>query len=159
MGDILEIKVESSLKKIKCNDYDDFIVIDVSDKRTFEKFSNLLNRCTEISDNFQKEMSNKNTIETDDEDLKIKQTLEVCQTDIKYINELITEFDGVFGKDSVYKVFRENYENDPEYIPDESQLVDYLEALIPIMEKLFGERFQRNKKKYNVAFHGKHTKR
>ena len=159
MGDILEIKVESSLKKIKCNDYDDFIVIDVSDKRTFEKFSNLLNRCTEISDNFQKEMSNKNIIETDDEDLKIKQTLEVCQTDIKYINELITEFDGVFGKDSVYKVFRENYENDPEYIPDESQLVDYLEALIPIMEKLFGERFQRNKKKYNVAFRGKHTKR
>ena len=54
MGDILEIKVESSLKKIKCNDYDDFIVIDVSDKRTFEKFSNLLNRCTEISNNFQK---------------------------------------------------------------------------------------------------------
>lgn len=155
----LQIKIESTVKKIKCNDYGDYIAIDVSDKRVFEKYSTLLDNCNKISDRYSADTKDLLVVpDNESEEEQRDRILKVCRTDVNYINEIIVQLESVFGKDAVRKVCRENYENDPDYIPDESILVDFIEAMLPVMEKLYGERYQRNKAKYNSNYRGKHTK-
>lgn len=156
----LEIKLESTVKRIKCNEYGDFITVDVSDKRVFEKFSNLLDECSALAKQYDDDTRELAVLpDPKDEDEQRERVLKICKVDVKYINELIEKLEAVFGKDAIHKVCRDNYENDPYYMPDESILVDFLEAMIPVMEKLFGERYKRNKEKYSAGYRGKNTRK
>ena len=39
-------------------------------------------------------------------------------------------------------------------IPDETALLDFIEGVIPVMNKLFGKRFETNRKRYNSSRKG-----
>lgn len=66
--------------------------------------------------------------------------------------------DKVFGENFCRKVFRENYELNPDFVPDEIALAELVDSLVPIMEKAYGERIKRTQNKYNAGKRGKHTK-
>ena len=72
--------------------------------------------------------------------------------------KIMEELDKVFGENFCRKVFRENYELNPDFVPDEIALAELVDSLVPIMEKAYGERIKRTQNKYNAGKRGKHTK-
>lgn len=160
--DSLNISV-SNVIKIKANDYGDVIAIDMSDSNMVGKFSKLVQNMDIIYDRYaelEKQINEKykNRTLTNEDDVDIEQIIERADFRIKVINDVIDEINNVFGKDTLRKVFRDSYELNEDFIPDEDAINDFLDQMIPIMTKLFNERFDRNKKKYNPNRRGKHNR-
>ena len=77
---------------------------------------------------------------------------------VSYLEKCIEELDLVFGQGTVRNVYRENYEMDEYFVPDEAALVELVDKLIPVMTELFGQRFQSVKSRYNARNRGKNSK-
>jgi len=149
----MELRVETGLKKIKCNDYGDYITINVSDASLFERFSKVYDNLMHVSDEFIKEAEGLK--EQFGEENTRESIVAACHTNVKYFNRCIEELEKVFGKDSIRKAFRECYEENPDFVPDESCLIEFMEQIVPVMEKLFNEKINKDKRKYSVGFKGK----
>lgn len=148
----------SNLLKVSVNDYDDMLVLDCDNISVFEKFSSMYDEVQKIADAAEQEISELkkkykgNTINSTDE---VRSYISV---NIECAKKVMDELNAVFGSDFTAKVFRENYELNPDFVPTMIALTDLIEALLPIMEEAYGERIKRNKSKYSAAKRGKHTK-
>lgn len=152
----LEIKVDSGLRKIKCNDYGDFITINVSDATVFTRFSGIIDNLTHISSDIHDEIVKLQ------EEIKDTNSAEYViagsKINVIYIERIISELNKVFGENAVHKILRDAYENDELYIPTEDVLVSIVEGMIPIMEQLFKKHYDSVKSRYGTSYKGKNTK-
>ena len=136
------------------------LAIDKSDKATAERFAHLIKKLTSITERAEaeeKELKKKytNPVEAD---VNVERIIDTSRLHIKYINECIDEMNAVFGENTIQNVFAENYALNEDYIPDEYALLEFIDKVIPVMNRLFNERFETNKKKYSVnRRHGKHN--
>lgn len=156
MGNIAEFSIESGLKKIKCNEYGDFIIINTADAAVFEKFGNLYNRIVEITEQAREktaEIQGKYGTENI-KDMPVDGIVDYAKTNTGYLKEIISEFDFIFGSNCIRKVFRECYEYDEYFVPDQAALEEFLDKITPIMESCFGERLKKVQSKYNVNRRG-----
>jgi len=156
MSEALRISINSNIKRIECNGYGDEILIDVSDASVFDKF----NAASEELDNLQKEY-NKEADEIKErfpDETDTDALVEVARFRIKYINRMIGTLDAIFGRGTVRKVFRENYELNEDFIPDEELLMEFLDQMIPIMEDLYKKRADKIRGKYSPDKRGKNTR-
>lgn len=149
----MELRVETGLKKIKCNDYGDYITINVSDASILERFTKVYDNLEHVSDEFKVEAESYK--EQFGDDKSRESVLAASRINVKYIAKCIEELEEVFGKDSIRKAFRECYEENPDFVPDESCLIEFMEQMVPVMEKLFNEKINKDKRKYSVGFKGK----
>ena len=62
---------------------------------------------------------------------------------------MIEEIDSLFGKDTIRNVFRECYELDEDFVPDEDALIDFVNTVMPVMNDLFDMRTKEIRKKYS----------
>lgn len=60
--------------------------------------------------------------------------------------------------DCIRKVYRECYEENEDFVPSIAALIEFIEQINPVMEKLFKERFEFNKRKFNRGRCGKHSR-
>ena len=139
-----KLNLNTSLFEISLNKYDDLLVINSADLSVFEGFTKLYENIEKIAN-------------------KAKE--EVAKLEMKYVSVavhvskcIMEELNKVFGDDFTDKVYRESYEINPDFVPDELALYELVEALIPVVEKAFGERIKRRQNKYNAGKRGKHTK-
>ena len=152
----MEFKVESGLKRIKCNEYGDVITINTADAGVFEKYGNLYNRIIEIT-NQSKEKTEELQARYGTDDVKkmpVDGIIDYAKLNTGYIKEIVAELDFIFGKDCIKKVFRECYEADEFFVPDQAALEEFLDKITPIMELCFGERLKKVQTKYNVNRRG-----
>lgn len=150
---------QSNLLEVSLNKYDDVLVIDCNDVNVFTKFSNLYERFDKLSQNASEEVKKlKNEYAgNSEEDVNVDEIRAYVDVHIRVSKTIMSELDAVFGNDFTKKAFRENYELNPDFVPDEIALSELIEALTPIMEKAYGDRIKRTKSKYNAAKRGKHT--
>lgn len=159
--------IDSGFKEIEAKNNNGEVItvlrVNVADARTAERFAHLIDNLDNISaeikkeaERLEKEYGSEDAINT--EDVDTKRILIVNGLKVKYIEKCIQEIEEVFGKDTIKNVYRECYEEREDYVPDESQLLQFVEKTIPIMNNLFHKRFEENRKKYNSMRRGKHNK-
>lgn len=148
----------SNLLKVSVNKYDDLLVLDCDDMSIFEKFSLLYNNIEKISKEAENEIDELKKKYADGSAEDIEELRSYVRVNIEYAKKVMSELNAVFGADFTSKVFRENYEINPDFVPSEIALTELIEEMIPIMEEAYGERIKRNKSKYSADKRGKHTK-
>lgn len=155
----LEINVGSeSLKRIKCNYAGDVLVVDVSDATFFTRFSGMVERLNKIVDQYNGEKLVYDK-KYKGEESTMDSVVEAANLNIKYIRLCIEAINAVFGADIIKKVFRANYELNPDFCPNIDLLSDFIDQILPVMEKMFGERSARLKRRYSASNRGANTKK
>ncbi len=150
-----DLKLNSGLKKIAIKNEDDLITVlsvNVADADTAERFGQIIHNLERISDNCEKEAAvYKEEHDTDaapeDEKLQIEQALEINRIRVKYLKQIADEIDKLFGAGTIQSVYGN-------ITPDEMALVEFIEGVIPIMNKLFGKRYEMTRKRYNSGRKG-----
>ena len=149
-----ELVLDTGLKKIaiKIEDGETVSVlkINVADVGTVERFAAIINNLEKISEDWDKEAdAHKEKYENDGDtdEIDISRVLDISRVRVKYIRKIINEIDGLFGENTVSGIFGD-------MIPDETALLDFIEGVIPVMNKLFGKRFETNRKRYNSSRKG-----
>ena len=152
---------DNGIKKIAVNDLDGELItelrINIADGSTLTRFQNVIERLNVLGE----EVDIKQTAliekfkDAKDEDITINDLNEVNAVKKEYIDAVIKEIDYVFGKDTVRNVFKQGYELNEDYYPDEDALIDLVSNLIPVMEDLYKERFKALKKQYSANRRGK----
>lgn len=148
----------SNLLKVSVNEYDDMLVLDCDDISVFEKFSYSYDMIQKISDAADQEIAGLKKKYKDSSASSTDEVRSYIAVNMECAKKVMDELNTVFGNDFTNKVFRENYELNPDFVPTMIALTELIEALLPIMEEAYGERIKRNKSKYNSSKRGKHTK-
>lgn len=157
-----KLKIDSGIKKIEVCDMDEnpitVLRINVADADTAKKFLNLANKLDEIANDGEEKSKvfkekYKEYMEQQFEDLpdEIREEVIVNASNIRIevLENMIEEIDGLFGKDTICNVFRECYEINEDFVPDEQALIDFINQIMPVMNELFDIRAQEIGKKYN----------
>lgn len=150
----------ANLLEVSVNKYDDLIVLNCDDISIFSKFANIYERFFEIAKDAEKKVEKlkKEYAGNSEDDIDLDEIRSYLDVHIETSKSVMAELDSLFGSDFTKKVFRENYELDPDFVPSEEALEELIEALSPIIEKAYGKRVKRNNEKYSAAKRGKHTK-
>ena len=153
-----ELNFNSGILNIKVNKYGDSIAIDSSDLSVFEKFSALIKKSEEHAENADRSLHVIQEKHKDETKISADMLMDYVGINVEYSKNIMKELNDIFGSDFTDKVYRENYEHNPYFVPDEMSLAELIEAIVPLMEDAYGERIKRNKSKYNANNRGKHTK-
>lgn len=148
-----ELVLDSGVRKIAIKNEDGEVVtvlnINVADADTADRFGKILDNLQQISENCQKEADEWRKAnpqeEADTED--VTKILEINRIRVKYLNQIMDEIDGLFGESTVRNVYGD-------IVPDEAALIDFVEKVIPVMNKLFGKRYEMTRKRYNSGRKG-----
>ena len=162
MGEI--VKIDNGVEYVEIQNTEGkrltVLAIDKADKKTAERFAYLIKNLTSITERVEaeeKELKQKYA-DVPEEDVNVERIINTSRLHVKYISECIEEINGVFGENTIQNVFAENYTLNEDFIPDEYALLEFVDKIIPLMNKLFNERFETNKKKYSAnRKHGKHN--
>lgn len=149
VGNLLEVSV---------NKYDDLLILDCDDLNIFQRFVSLYENIQNIAEEAKQEVERLQAQHKDSDEEDIEPVAAYVDLNIAFSQRVMKELDDTFGQGFTAKVFRENYELNPDFVPSEIAITDLIEALAPVMEKAYGERIKRNKSKYNANKRGKHTK-
>ena len=150
-----EVVLDSGVRKIAIKNEDGDIVtvlsINVADADTAERFGKIINNLQEISENCEKEAAawkeEHEQEETKPDDVNVEEALQVNRIRVKYLKQIIEEIDGLFGYGTVADVYGD-------FTPDEAAVIDFVEKVIPVMNKLFGKRYEMTRKRYNSGRKG-----
>ena len=164
-----ELILDSGIKKIAIKNPEGELLttlrINVADARTAERFASVIDRLNELVNEHERQVKeldgkyNGRVIASEDtDDVDTEQVIERCRAHINYIEECIAELESLFGSGVIREIYAESYEIEPDFVPDESALVDLVDKLVPVMSNLFECRFKSLKSKYNARKRGKHTK-
>jgi len=151
-----ELRFDNGIKRIAIKDEDDEVIavlrINVADAEVIEKFAKVIDSLNNISDRCDAEAKKRQAEveeveETDDVMAQIPKAVEINQIRVKYIKEIMDTLDSLFGKETMHSIYGDT-------VPDELALVDFVEGIVPIMNKLFGKRLEISRKRYNTKRKG-----
>lgn len=151
-----ELRFDNGIKRIAIKDEDDEVIavlrINVADAEVIEKFAKVIDSLNNISDRCDAEAKKsqaevEEVEETDDVMAQIPKAVEINQIRVKYIKEIMDTLDSLFGKETMHSIYGDT-------VPDELALVDFVEGIVPIMNKLFGKRLEISRKRYNTKRKG-----
>ena len=150
-----ELVLDSGVRKIAIKNEDGDVItvlsINVADADTAERFGQVINKLERISDNCEKEAAawkKENPQEkTESGEVDVETVLQANRIRVKYLKQIAEEIDGLFGEDTVKNVYGD-------FTPDETALVEFVEKIIPVMNKLFGKRYEMTRKRYNSGRKG-----
>ncbi len=151
-----ELRFDNGIKRIAIKDEDDEVIavlrINVADAEVIEKFAKVIDSLNNISDRCDAEAKKRQAEveeveETDDVMAQIPKAVEINQIRVKYIKEIMDTLDSLFGKETMHSIYGDT-------VPDELALVDFVEGIVPIMNKLFGQRLEISRKRYNTKRKG-----
>ncbi len=148
-----ELVLDSGLKKIAIKNEDGELVtvlrVNVADAGTAERFGRIINNLQEISANCEKEAAawKEEHGQEGTGTGEIEKALQINEIRVKYLKQIVEEIDGLFGENTVGSVYGD-------ITPDEVALIDFVEQVIPVMNKLFGKRYEMTRKRYNSGRKG-----
>lgn len=147
-----EIKLSSGIKKIAIKDEDGdlitVITVDTANADTAKKFAGVIDKLNSISDNCEKEASEWRKNHKDDlYDINVDAALELNSIRVKYLKQITESINGLFGEDAMKQIYGD-------IVPDELAIVEFVEQVIPVMNKLFNKRFEQVQNRYNVKRRG-----
>ena len=136
-----ELVLDSGVRKIAIKNEDGDVItvlsINVADADTAEN-------CEKEAAAWKKEHAQD---EVDSDNVDVESVLQANRIRVKYLKQIAAEIDGLFGEDTVKNVYGD-------FTPDETALVEFVEKIIPVMNKLFGKRYEMTRKRYNSGRKG-----
>ena len=149
-----ELVLDSGLKKIAIKNEDGEIItvlhVNVADADTAERFGNVIHNLEDISNRCEeeaKEWKNEHEPDAGFEEDKVESVLQINRIRVKYLHQIADEIDKLFGENTVKNIYGD-------ITPDEAALVEFIENVIPVMNNLFGKRYEMNRKRYNSGRKG-----
>lgn len=162
MADIRTITFDDGIKTIEVNNLEGELItvlrINTADAATATRYAELVHNLQEIvnlGNNDVKAYEEKYKKYEGDEfdkipnDVKMEIIVDASKMRVGILEGMIREIDSLFGKDTIRNVFRKNYELHEDFVPDEDALVDFLNAVMPVMSELFQARTEEIHKKYS----------
>lgn len=137
-------------EKVELNDYGDFIMIDPSDSSFFERYSSLVkwlddkgselnNLGQELSDKYTGDMlaedEDGNVTVTDPEQFALANKIRA-----DFYREASAQIEKVFGEGALKKYYRDSFEINPEYVPDENAISIFIEEIGIEMKDIYEKR-------------------
>ena len=148
-----------NLVKVYLNDRKDYIVIDTDDPGFLRRFADFVKWVDDYTAELEKKgkeadkkFEGRPMIREDengDKSIDPEQFLALMDIRIAAFRECAKRIDSIFGEGTCQKYFYESYEVNPEYVPDDEAINDFIEAMQPIIEKAYEIRFDRLGKKYS----------
>ena len=138
--------------------------VNVNDSNVANRFNRLIQNLEHVSDEFETEVKEKEDKYKDRElvretdgvkKIDTEQITDLCSLNVRYINRCIEEINAVFGENTIQDIYKDCYELNEDFVPDEELLLQFVDGVIPEMNKLFEQKFERNKKRYSPANRGK----
>lgn len=150
---------EENLAKISLNDNDDYIYLNEKDATIFDNFAAFMKWLEEKETcirekeaEYEKEYG-KDIVKLDAdgnvEDVNVDAFVQYSRLRTETYRESAERIDSIFGTGTLRKYFRKFYEINPEFVPDDECIFDFIEAMTPILNDLFADRSKRIALKYN----------
>ena len=160
-------KLNEKLVKVVVNDWGDYFLINAGDTSFQERFLGLLKWIEEaqknlntLSEEKDKQYKGRALITTDEDGNKeydLEQIEDLVEIQLKFYRECEQKINDLFGQDALKKYLRICYEANENFVPDEEYISDFLEEITPILNDVFGAKFERAKDRYNKNRKGKNT--
>lgn len=162
MADIRTITFDDGIKTIEVNNLEGELItvlrINTADAATATRFVELVHNLEEVVNlgeddvNSYREKYKEYEGEEFDklpDEVRMDIIVDASKMRIGIIEGMIREIDTLFGKDTIRNVFRQSYEMHEDFVPDEDALIDFVNAVIPVMSDLFQTRNEAIRKKYS----------
>uniref|UniRef100_UPI0040275A2A hypothetical protein n=1 Tax=Agathobacter sp. TaxID=2021311 RepID=UPI0040275A2A len=162
MADIRTITFDDGIKTIEVNNLEGELItvlrINTADAATATRFVELVHNLEEVVNlgeddvNSYREKYKEYEGEEFDklpDNVRMDIIVDASKMRIGIIEGMIREIDTLFGKDTIRNVFRQSYEMHEDFVPDEDTLIDFVNAVMPVMSDLFQTRNEAIRKKYS----------
>lgn len=152
----IRVNINDGKQRIAIYNQDDelltVIKVDTSDSETAERFGRIIDNLNNIARDCENEAKRieeekGGTEISEDESPDIDKVLEVARIRVKYLKRIVAEIDGLFGEGTIAGVYGD-------VIPDEIAIMDFVEKVIPVMNSLYGKRYEMNRKRFNSKRRG-----
>ncbi|MCI8389913.1 MAG: hypothetical protein HFI35_04275 [Roseburia sp.] len=138
----------TNLIKIELNNFGDYITISPDNSTFFDKFVAGYKKIADMADEVPAKLEEvqKKYENRDDFEAAMDKALEMSGVNVDFSKEAVSVIDGIFGADTVKKYFRNIYEVIPDFLPDANCIIDFFEKIVPVVEKLFDCKVEREQK-------------
>ena len=150
---------EENLAKVFLNSDDDYIYINEKDATIFDRFAAFMKWLEEKEADIRKKEEEhekrfgKDIVKVGEdgevEDVNVDAFVQFSRLRTETYKESAGRIDDIFGKGTLRKYFRKFYEVNPDFVPDDECLYDFIEEMTPILNELFADRSKRLALKYN----------
>lgn len=150
---------EENLAKVFLNSNDDYIYINEKDATIFDNFAALMKwleekeaHIREKEAEYEKEYGKdifKVGEDGEVEDMNVDAFVQYSKLRTETYKEAAERIDSIFGTGALRKYFRKFYEINPEFVPDDECIYDFIEEMTPVLNELFADRSKRIALKYN----------
>lgn len=157
-------KQEENLAKVFLNSDDDYIYINEKDASIFDRFADFLKwaeekeaELREKEEEYEKQYGREIVRRSDDgevEDINVDAFIQYSRLRTATYRESAERIESLFGEGALRKYFRKFYELNPEFVPDDECICDFIEEMVPVMNALFADRSERIALRYNRARKG-----
>ena len=141
-------KIESkstNLIKVEVNNFGDYITISPDNPIFFDRFVAGYKKITDMAYAVPAKLEEitKRHEGKDDFSAIMDKAKEMSAANVEFSKEAVVIIDEIFGADTVKKYFRNVYEEIPDFLPDADCIIDFFEQMAPVIEKLFGQKIER----------------
>lgn len=149
MGKRLVEKIKDNdlvIHQIELNSAGDYIVVSGDTPELYDRFVAGYKQLMDAADHIknQIEQIEKKYEGKEDMDSVMDKVCEISKINVGFSKMAVQVIDGIFGEGTVRKRYREVYEDIPDFLPDTSCITDFFEKIIPIMEKIFNRKIEKD---------------
>ena len=139
---------EENLAKVFLNSDDDYIYINEKDATIFDRFAAFMKWLEEKEADIRKKEEEYVKVGEDGEveDVNADAFVQFSRLRTETYKESAGRIDDIFGEGTLRKYFRKFYEVNPDFVPDDECLYDFIEEMTPILNELFANRSNRDRK-------------
>lgn len=162
---IITRSLKDDALKVILNDEGDYIIINPSDAGFADRYGRFLKwldekdeELSEAASKAEEKYAGRPLLSQDEdgnEKIDTEQLIDLTQLQLNTYSECVERIDALFGKGTIRKYFREFYEANPEFVPDEEYINDFIGQVTPAIEKAYDARMKRINSKYSRARRGK----
>ena len=137
-----------NVAKIELNNEGDYAAVSTDDSTLFDRFASGYKHIVELAESMPLKLEEIEKQYSGKEDFAdiMEKTIVISRVNVGFSEEAVAVLDGILGSGAVKKHFRSVYEEIPNFLPDADCFISFLEQLVPIMEKLFHRKLERQKK-------------
>ncbi len=156
MLSVEKLRLDSGIKKIEVNDDGEYISINLSDNTFFDRFNKFINwfdekqvevdkKSKELAEKYSKESE---AGENEEKDLNFEKITDLTSLYKDICDDVSKQMDNLFGDNCLRKVFPDVQS------PGFELIIDFLDAIAPILKKYAQERNEKINLKYNRSRKG-----
>lgn len=132
---------DQNLTKIELNDHGDYVMVSTDSAAFFDGFAEGYKKISDMANAIPARMEE---IEKGHgKGSSFDEAIEMSRVVREFSEEAVGTIDGIFGVGTMKKYFRNVYEEIPNFLPDAGCIMDFLEQVTPIVEKLFDRKVER----------------